>query len=127
MSDAHPTMTRRQLLQAAGKASAVVVASPLVGLAIGEDGAPAAQALPRGLTAVAGSDRVAMLNGRTYLNAWAGYGPRPRRTRGGLAQAEATHDSSIPVAASVAGAEVGFAKQPAARLPVGIPPRKAIM
>ena len=87
MRDANPTLTRRQLLQAAGRASAVVVASPLVGLAIGEDGAPSAQALPPGLTAVAGPDRVAMLNGRTYLNAWAGYGPRPRRTRGGSAQA----------------------------------------
>ena len=87
MSGTSPTLTRRQLLQAAGKASAVVVASPLVGLTIGEDGAPVVQALPPGLTAVAGPDRVVMRNGRTYLNAWAGYGPRPRRTRGGSAQA----------------------------------------
>jgi hypothetical protein len=89
MSDPNPTLTRRQLLQAAGKASAVVVASPLVGLAIGDDGAPTAQAIAPALTSIAGPDRVVMLNGRTYLNAWAGYGPRPRRGRSGTGQGAA--------------------------------------
>ncbi len=73
-------ITRRELLQSAGTlATAAVVASPLVELAVGGDGAVSAQALP--LNAMAGPDRVVMAHGRTYLSAWAGYGPPPRRPR----------------------------------------------
>ena len=78
----HATLTRRELLAAAGKAGAVaVVASPLVELACREDGVLSAQAVPADLNAVAGPDRVVMKHGRTYLNAWAGYGQPPRRDR----------------------------------------------
>ena len=76
-------LTRRELLAAAGKAGAVVVASPLVQLACGAGGVLSAQALPADLNAVAGPDRVVMQHGKTYLGAWAGYGqpPRPGRRR----------------------------------------------
>jgi uncharacterized protein len=82
MSDARQTgISRRELLAAAGKAGAAVAASPLVELAVGGDGTASAQALPANLSAVAGPDRVVMRHGRTYLNAWVGYGPPPRRDR----------------------------------------------
>lgn len=75
-------LTRRELLTRAGKAGAVaVVASPLVELAFGDGGVLSAQALPAPLTAIAGPDRVVMKHGKTYLNAWAGYGEPPRRER----------------------------------------------
>lgn len=75
-------LTRRELLRAAGKAgAAAVVASPLVQLAFGDGGRLSAQALPAPLNAIAGPDRVAMHHGKTYLNAWAGYGQPPRRER----------------------------------------------
>jgi uncharacterized protein len=81
--------TRRALLAAAGKAGAVaVIASPLVELAYGEGGTPSAQALSADLNAVAGPDRVVMQRGRTYLNAWVGYGQPPRRERPRRATAE---------------------------------------
>ncbi|MEW5982766.1 MAG: beta-L-arabinofuranosidase domain-containing protein [Acidobacteriota bacterium] len=88
MSQDRPTLTRRELLRTAGTAVAFVVTSPLVELAVGDGGALAAQALPMGFRAVAGPDRVVMRHGRTYLNAWVGYGEMPRRTRarGGASQ-----------------------------------------
>lgn len=71
------TMTRRELLETMGTVAVVsVVATPLM-----EGFALSAQALP--LSAVAGVDRVVMNHGRTYLNAWVGYGEPPRRVRGG--------------------------------------------
>lgn len=82
MNDTPHRLTRRQLLQAAGKASAIVVASPVVCLAFGNDGALSAQEVLAPLTAVAGPDRVTMVSGQTYLNAWTGYGPKPVRARG---------------------------------------------
>ena len=83
MSEEKTALTRRELLKAAGKAGAVsLVASPLVELALGEDGTLSAQAVRRAdLNAVAGPDRVVMSRGKTYLNAWVGYGQPPRRER----------------------------------------------
>ena len=73
-------MTRRDLLKAAGATGAVaLVASPIVELACGADGTLSARALAEDLNAVAGPDRVVMAGGKTYLNAWAGYGQSPRR------------------------------------------------
>jgi uncharacterized protein len=97
----HANLTRRELLQAAGKVTAVVVASPLVELAIDADGAVSAQAVPAGLNVIAGPDRVVMRHGRTYLNAWAGYGQKPRRTRGrpGADQAPAAPPGPPPTVA----------------------------
>jgi hypothetical protein len=52
------SLTRRELLKTAGKATAVVVASPLVELAFGGDGVLSAQALPpAAFNAAAGPDR----------------------------------------------------------------------
>ena len=81
-------VTRREALRAAGKAAAItVVAGPLVDLIAGDDGVLFAQAAGQapGLNAVAGVDRVVMTHGKTYLNAWVGYGnpPRPGRQGGG--------------------------------------------
>jgi DUF1680 family protein len=69
-------MTRRDMLERMGMAAVVsAVAGPLAdGLVV------TAQARP--LNAIAGVDRVVMKGGRTYLNAWAGYGEPPRRGRG---------------------------------------------
>src|SRR5437867_3741679 len=76
------SLTRRELLKTAGKATAVVVASPLVELAFDGDGVLSAQALPpAAFNAAAGPDRVVMRHGKTYLNAWTGFGQPPRRQR----------------------------------------------
>jgi len=76
------SLTRRELLKTAEKATAVVVASPLVELAFGGDGVLSAQALPpAAFNAAAGPDRVVMRHGKTYLNAWTGVGQQPRRQR----------------------------------------------
>jgi DUF1680 family protein len=80
-------VTRREALLAGGKAAAVsVVAGSIVNLAFA-DGlvAAEAQAVPASapLNAIAGVDRVVMTRGKTYLNAWAGYGNRPRPGRQG--------------------------------------------
>ncbi len=82
--DTH-TLTRRELLHTAGQAAtAIVVASPIVDFALGSDGTLSAQAAPAAFNAHAGPDRVVMRQGKTYLNAWAGIGerPRPQRRRG---------------------------------------------
>ena len=55
-------------------AAASIVAGPIVESAVGATGAQAAP-----LTAIAGPDRVTVVTGKTYLNAYAGYGPPPRR------------------------------------------------
>jgi DUF1680 family protein len=90
-STSKSTLTRRQVLGRMGTmAVASVVASPLVELTLGKDGTVSAQALPVApLGAVAGHDRIVMLHGKTYLNAWVGYGAPPRaggsgRGRGGV-------------------------------------------
>lgn len=81
------TMTRRQLLERVGTVAAMsVVAGPFSG-PLADGFALSAQALP--LSAVAGVDRVVMSHGRTYLNAWAGYGEPPRRGRGARGAAAA--------------------------------------
>ncbi len=76
MHDDHtPTaFTRREMLETMGIAAAALVAVPIIEDAVGATGAQAAP-----LTAIAGPDRVTLLPGRTFLNAWAGYGPPPRR------------------------------------------------
>jgi DUF1680 family protein len=73
-------MSRREMLGTMGMAAASVALAPLVQGAFGASGVTAAEA--PALTAVAGVDRVVMVAGRTYLNAWAGYGDPPRRDRG---------------------------------------------
>ncbi|MBE3133525.1 MAG: hypothetical protein IMZ55_08625, partial [Acidobacteria bacterium] len=66
-------MSRRELLETAGKAAAAAVAlPPLLERALGVPAALAAQGAP--LTAVAGVDRITILGGKTYLNGWTGYG-----------------------------------------------------
>jgi DUF1680 family protein len=71
-------MSRRELLEAVGKAAAVSAAlPPLIESALGTSGKAAAEAAP--LTSVAGVDRIVMLQGKTYLNGWAGYGNPPTR------------------------------------------------
>jgi uncharacterized protein len=75
-------LTRREVIAATGKAGmAIVVATPMVELAVGLDGRLCAQALPTGLNALAGPDRVVMRHGRTYLSGWVGYGQPLRRDR----------------------------------------------
>jgi hypothetical protein len=80
-------MTRRELLEKfAAMAVVSVVAKPLGGLGAPRDaGAPAFELTARAepLTAAAGIDRVVMTRGKTYLDAWVGYGDRPRRGGGG--------------------------------------------
>ncbi|HET9370410.1 MAG TPA: beta-L-arabinofuranosidase domain-containing protein [Vicinamibacterales bacterium] len=72
-------ITRRELLETAGKAAAVaVIATPAADALGGFTIHPQTQPL----NAVAGVDRVVMLKGKTYLSAWAGYGAPPRRGRG---------------------------------------------
>ncbi len=75
------TLTRRALLATAGKATIVALAAPCLDLAAGADAAFGAEAQAPALNAVAGVDRVVMQHGRTYLNAWAGYGAPPQRGR----------------------------------------------
>ena len=68
-------LSRRELLTRAGKAAAAsVVALPLIEIGLDAVGAAAAP-----LTAITGIDRITLLSGKTYLNAWAGYGDPPRR------------------------------------------------
>jgi DUF1680 family protein len=69
-------ISRRVMLETMGKvAAASLVAAPFAANAVGAADFGAAP-----LTAVAGPDRITLLSGKTYLNAWAGYGPPPRRT-----------------------------------------------
>lgn len=68
-------MTRRDMLETMGKAAIVTVAVPSVLRTPGawaQSGVPAPE-----LVAVAGPDRVVVTPGRTYINAWAGYGEPP--------------------------------------------------
>ena len=75
--------SRRELFGTVGKAAAAsAVLTPLMQSAIlacdsTEEGPP--------LTGIAGVDRVTVLQGKTYLRGWAGYGdpPRPGRPQGG--------------------------------------------
>jgi hypothetical protein len=74
-------LTRRTLLATAGKATVVAMAAPFVDLASAEQAGAAAQTATPPLTTIAGVDRVAMRHGKTYLQAWAGYGAPPQRGR----------------------------------------------
>ena len=78
--DCAPTaVSRREMLETIGKAAAVsLVTTPLVEAIVGAS-APLAAPQASPLTAIAGPDRVTVLTGKTYLNAYAGYGPPPRR------------------------------------------------
>ncbi|MFB3855156.1 MAG: glycoside hydrolase family 127 protein [Vicinamibacterales bacterium] len=71
-------ISRRELMEAAGKAAIASVAIPPF-LQEALSTAAAQDRLP--LTAAAGVDRIVMAKGRTYLNGWAGYGEPPRRGR----------------------------------------------
>jgi hypothetical protein len=72
---ARTEVTRREMLETMSKAAAAsLVALPIVESAVG---AVSLDAAP--LTAIAGVDRITLLPGKTYLNAWAGYGDPPRR------------------------------------------------
>ncbi|MGW8267940.1 MAG: glycoside hydrolase family 127 protein [Longimicrobiales bacterium] len=77
-------MTRRELLGTMGKAAAVSVVLPPFLPELLEAGGHRIQVAP--LAAQAGPDRVVVTPGKTYINAWAGYGlppnQRPRRRRG---------------------------------------------
>lgn len=77
-------MTRRELLGTVGKAAAVSVVLPPFLPELLEAGGHRIQAAP--LATQAGPDRVVVIPGKTYINAWAGYGlppnQRPRRRRG---------------------------------------------
>jgi uncharacterized protein len=71
-------MSRREMLETMGKAAAVSAAlPPIIESALGTSVSAAAEAAP--LTSAAGVDRIVMLQGRTYLNGWAGYGNPPAR------------------------------------------------
>ena len=73
-------ISRRELLGTMGKvAAASVVAAPFIEGVVGVPVEIVAQA-PR-LNAIVGADRITVLPGKTYLNAWAGYGEPPRRER----------------------------------------------
>src|SRR3954447_7428315 len=64
-------VTRRELLTGVGIASvAAVVDNP----AKAQSNEP-----QQSFNTEAGPDRIVVLNGRTYLRGWAGYGERPRR------------------------------------------------
>ena len=63
---------RRDILNAAGKAAVVTAMTPVLDTAL----AQSTETLP--LHAEAGGDRVVMLNGKTYLRGWVGYGERPK-------------------------------------------------
>ena len=76
-------MTRRELLAAA---SGVTLLSA-VAMPRGKKLSLIVRAEP--LNVVAGADRVVMRSGKTYLNAWAGYGDPPRPGRGGRGTAGA--------------------------------------
>ncbi len=81
MKQAKSAMTRRQLLETAGKAAvSSVVLNSLLDAPLGAASLFGDQSAA--LTAIAGVDRVVMAPGRTYLNAWVGYGEPPRRERG---------------------------------------------
>lgn len=73
-------ISRREVLNAVGKAASAAAVAPVVHTAI-LSCANAAEAAP--LNAVAGVDRVTVLPGKTYLRGWAGYGdpPQPERRR----------------------------------------------
>ena len=86
-------ITRREALALSGKAAIVTVAAgSFIELALGENGllsAQAVQAPSTALNAIAGVDRVVMKAGKTYLNAWVGYGEPRRGRQGGRGQATA--------------------------------------
>ncbi|HEX6558318.1 MAG TPA: beta-L-arabinofuranosidase domain-containing protein, partial [Longimicrobiales bacterium] len=73
-----PALSRRALLGHLGKAAVMsMVLPPLLHDAAFADEAGVAAPL----NALAGPDRIVVLPGKTYLNAWAGYGERPRPRR----------------------------------------------
>lgn len=82
MSDESPQspISRREMLGVVGRAAAVsVVLPPLLPGTVRGAGPRRPGTAP--LRVVAGPDRVVMATGRTYVNAWAGYGEPPGRGR----------------------------------------------
>ena len=78
-------MTRREMLGTVGKAAAVSVVLPPFVHEGGNGEGTASETVQAVLSAEAGPDRVVVLPGKTYINAWAGYGlppnQRPRQRR----------------------------------------------
>ncbi len=98
-------ISRREVLNAVGKAAGAAAVAPVVQTAI-LSCANAAEAVP--LNAVAGVDRVTVLPGRTYLRGWAGYGdpPQPER-RGRPEPAQSTPPPSGPAITTTWSKESG--------------------
>src|SRR5690348_17290288 len=71
-------LTRRAMFRTTGKVVASAALAPLVETAI----LSVARAEEAPLNGIAGVDRVTVLNGKTYLRGWAGYGDPPRPARG---------------------------------------------
>ena len=81
-------LSRREMFETVGKtAAASAILTPLLQSAIVSCAMAADDAA---LNAIAGSDRVCVLPGKTYLRGWAGYGepPKPVRLRFGEAPPE---------------------------------------
>ena len=74
-----PTVTRRELLETMGKAAVVTLVVPP--FLRGPESLSALVPVTDPLKLVAGPDRVVVTPGRTYLNAWAGYGDPPWERR----------------------------------------------
>ena len=83
MSKCPKHISRRELLERVTTSMVVTAVATPLGGAFEKAFALAARVDP--VNAVAGVDRVVMKHGKTYLNAWAGYGTPPRAgRRGGL-------------------------------------------
>jgi DUF1680 family protein len=59
-------------------------------------GAASNQPVDMSLTSIAGQDRVVMLEGKTYLNGYAGYGPPRQQGRGGRRRRGQTEETAAP-------------------------------
>ncbi len=94
MSDTPKHLTRRELLERVTKGMIVTAIATPLGGAFEKAFALTAQVDP--VNAVAGVDRVVMKRGKTYLNAWAGYGTPPRPGRGGRGGGAATPAGPAP-------------------------------
>jgi hypothetical protein len=87
-------MDRRKALITLGSAAAgSLLSTRLVEAVFQQNGALTTQSTA--LNSIAGVDRVVMLKGKTYLNAWVGYG-QPRRGGGGRAAATPTPEPPGP-------------------------------
>src|SRR5262245_41831294 len=87
-------ITRRELFKNVGHAALLsAFVTPGKGFAITAHAEP--------LNVVAGADRVVMRTGKTYLNAWVGYGEPPRAVRGGRGPAATAQPTPGPSATTL--------------------------